>query len=74
MSETKQKTKADAKPETKPDTKPDAKPEATGKTSLKLRTHMIFEGVAKAPGDMIEIPTKDMDNWTKSGLCEDPAE
>jgi hypothetical protein len=70
MSETKQKTK----PETKPDTKPDTKPEATGKTSLKLRTHMIFEGVAKQPGDMIDIPTKDMDNWTKSGLCEDPAE
>lgn len=60
-------------PETLSDTTKPAKPPKPGvKAKIQLLTHMVFEGESKSPGDLVEIPEADLDNWTKSGIAKLP--
>ena len=73
----------ETKPDTKPDTNPEspetltnpgtkAKPKPVAKTKIELLTHMIFEGESKAPGDIVEVPEADIDNWINSSIAKLP--
>ena len=62
-------TKDSTPPETLSDTKP---PKPVAKAKVELLTHMVFEGESKSPGDLVEIPETDLDNWTKSGIAKLP--
>ena len=63
-------TLSDSKPESKPETKTTAKTES--KSKIQLTTHMVFEGEAKAPEDIVEIPSADVKNWLDAGLAKLP--
>jgi hypothetical protein len=59
-------------PETLSDSKPAKPPKPVAKAKIELLTHMVFEGESKSPGDLVEIPEADLDNWTKSGIAKLP--
>lgn len=37
---------------------------------IKLKTHIIFEGEPKAPGDVVKIQAKDLKDWVGAGLAD----